>query len=143
MKRPYIITAHNSETEYNKLKAEADLNDPLEFLGDIKLHTGEWADEIVCFDISAQSEFAIIDDSVIGKINTALIDFGFNVNISDVSQDLLYNKIDLTNAPVEVLSKITKYYVETYEIDDVLEKIFAFGKDFLSKSDYVILNKKS
>lgn len=138
MKRPYIITSYNEKEEFASLKAEVKINNPLEFLELTKIN-GEFI-ILTYFDISEKSEFVLIDDSLIGKVTTVLTDFGFKIIVKDVTEDLLCNKIDLTNAKEETKKAINDYYYYIFEIDDVLDKIN--NKIKLNEFDKLILENK-
>lgn len=150
MEKPYLIKIHNSEEEYKALKVNFDIQKPLAFLDEItvgltKSGDGKLASNITSFDITPQLEFSLIDDSVIDKMKTALIDFGFEITIIDATEDLLHNKIDLTNASEFTRHCINKFYIKTFDSDDILDKInyLKIGFESLTELDKSIINKKT
>jgi hypothetical protein len=147
MIRPYIITTHNLDNSFTELKAKFKLEKPLAFLDKITIGLsnsgeGRLASNITSFEITPKIEFLLVDDSVIGKINTALTDFGFEVTITDVTEDLLHNKIDYSNASEFTKYCIDKYYVDNFDVNDILDKINSVGIEKLTVIDKSIINKK-
>lgn len=140
MKKPYIVTTHNSLEEIKILEEKIlEIGDPLMFLSDIRIN-GSWANDIPHFYFDKQHEFGIVDDSLITAIETAMVDFGYIITITDVTTDLLHGKVDLTNADDETKNKINDFYFDLFDKNDVLDKISKLGIESLTITDKQILN---
>lgn len=142
MKKPYIFIKYNPITELEKLDAKSKLENPLEFLEYIRIN-GDWANDAPAFDLSPRLEFIISDDTLINRITDVLIDFGFILTIIDATEALLLGRINLSKAPEKIIEEINKFYIETFNGDDILDKINVKGFESLTEIDKYILNKKS
>jgi hypothetical protein len=140
MKKPYILTAHNKLEELIRLEAEALINNPLRFLDD---NNSEISNNKTFFELSVESLFIIIDESMIDVIKETLIDFGYNLTVEDATEKLLFDQINFKNITDDVKEEINKYYIKTYDFNDVLDKINTVGIEKLNELDKSILNKKT
>jgi hypothetical protein len=140
MKKPYILTAHNKLEELIRLEAEALINNPLRFLDD---NNGDISNNKTFFELSVESLFIIIDESMIDVIKETLIDFGYNLTIEDATEKLLFDQINFKNITDDVKEEINKYYIKTYDFNDILDKINIVGIEKLNELDKSILNKKT
>ena len=140
MKKPYILTAHNKLEELVRLEAEALINNPLRFLDD---SDGEISNNKTFFEMSIESLFIIIDETMIDVIKKTLIDFGYKLTIEDATEKLLFNQISFKDVPDDIKNEINDYYIKRYDINDILDKINTVGIEKLSELDKSILNKKT
>ena len=141
MKKPYIITKLNPIAELENLEAKSRIDNPLGFLEIIKIND-KWASDAPAFDFSPTLEFILIDDTLIERIIKALTDYGFNIVVNEVTEELLHGKIDLTEASCEVKEEINNFYIDFFDNDDILDKICSLGMESLTELDKSILNKK-
>lgn len=142
MKKPYIITKFNSIDVLDFLEAKSKFDKPLAFLEIININ-GDWASNAPSFDLSKSLEFVLIDDTLICDVETALTNYGLNITITDVTEALLFGRIDLTNAPEDIKKEINDFYFNIFNNDDILDKICKIGIESLTELDKSILNKKS
>lgn len=140
MKKPYILTAHNKLEELVRLEAEALINNPLRFLDD---SDGEISNNKTFFEMSIESLFIIIDETMIDVIKKTLIDFGYKLTIEDATEKLLFDQISFKDVPDDIKNEINDYYIKRYDINDILDKINTVGIEKLSELDKSILNKKT
>jgi hypothetical protein len=141
MKKPYIITKLNPIAELEYLDAKSRIDNPLGFLEIIKIND-KWASDAPAFDLSPTLEFILIDDTLIERIIKALTDYGFNIVVNEVTEELLLGKIDLTEASFDVKEEINNFYLNFFDNDDILDKICSLGMESLTELDKSILNKK-
>jgi hypothetical protein len=80
---------------------------------------------------------------MIDVIKETLIDFGYNLTVEDATEKLLFDQINFKNITDDVKEEINKYYIKTYDFNDVLDKINTVGIEKLNELDKSILNKKT
>jgi len=141
MKKPYIITKLNPIAELEYLDTKSRIDNPLGFLETIKIND-KWASDAPAFDLSPRLEFILIDDTLIERIIKALTDYGFNIVVNEVTEELLLGKIDLAEASCDVKEEINNFYLNYFDNDDILDKICSLGMESLTELDKSILNKK-
>ena len=122
------------------MEAEALINNPLRFLDD---SDGEISNNKTFFEMSIESLFIIIDETMIDVIKKTLIDFGYKLTIEDATEKLLFDQISFKDVPDDIKNEINDYYIKRYDINDILDKINTVGIEKLSELDKSILNKKT
>lgn len=136
MKRPYIVTCRNSNEELEHIKAKWDVVPieelPLAFLHEIDGHE---LDKFRDFDINDTVSLIIIDHLWINRFINEMTKFGYIIDVYDANDDLINDNIDFTGAPEFLKKEIKEYYFNTFDFDDVLDKMNNHGNSMDSLND--------
>lgn len=136
MKRPYIVTCKNSSEELELIKAKWDIVPieelPLAFLHEMDDHELE---KFRDFDISDTISLIIIDHLWINRFIEEMTKFGYIIEVYDANDDLINDKIDFKGAPEFLKEEIREYYFNTFDFNDVLDKVNNNDNRFESLND--------
>lgn len=139
MKRPYKIITLNSIEESKAIEAKVDNKDYnpadfMEFNSDLDM-----LDKAEAFEISDTESIYFLDEADLGKLTAFLTKMGYEIQVSDATDEIFYNKISI---PTKYKAVISEYIVDNFSVNDVLDKMNEVGYDCITEFDKLILKNQ-
>lgn len=143
MERVYKLTVNQEDLSEAEDKLENEGVNHLEFL-DFREDYEEITNKPM-FEVSDNTLLVVADEETLGRLTAFMLRGGVKTTeISDITNDIFYNKIELEGASDDFLSSIKQCLYHNFEEDDVFEKMKKLGgAEYLTEIDKRIIRKSS